>query len=155
MRSAFRFVFLVAILAGFATLESCKKKPGPGQSIEDQQLAKLSKTWKASLVTLDGVDKTADYANFTLTISGTAGATTFGYSRAGITQLSPWPSSGNWSFGANPTSEIIRDKDTNDELAINYSVDETKLQVTFSYNGTGYPARTSNVKGSWVFEFTP
>lgn len=154
MRSALRIVFLVAILAGLAALESCKKKPGPGESIEDQQLGKLSNTWNVTRVELDGVDKTADYANFKLTISGTAGATSFGYSRSGATQLNPWPSSGNWSFGANPTSDIIRDKDTADELPLTYSVTDTNLQITFSYNGAGYPAgRTANVKGSWIFEF--
>ncbi|MGE0772427.1 MAG: hypothetical protein AB7K37_11995 [Cyclobacteriaceae bacterium] len=154
MRSALRIVFLVAILAGLAALESCKKKPGPGESIEDQQLGKLSKTWKVTSVKKDNVDLTGDYVNFTLIISGTAGATSFGYSRSGATQLNPWPSSGNWSFGANPTSDIIRDKDTADELPLTYSVDETQLRVEFSYNGAGYPAgRTSNVKGSWIFEF--
>ncbi len=145
------------ILVGFLALQSCKKDDGPGQSIEDIQLGKLQKTWTTTSVTLDGTvqDATnnADYSNFTLTLSGTAGATSFGYSAAGRPALSPWPPSGNWSFGASPETQIIRDPGTGDELAITYSVTDTQLQITFTFSGAGYPARTSNVKGQWVFTF--
>lgn len=152
MKSMKRVFLLVVIVSGLALLQGCKKDSGPGESTEDIQLGKLSKTWKATAVTLDGTDQTG-YENFSLTISGTAGSTSFGYSTAGRPSLSPWPSSGTWAFGDSPETQIIRDPGTGDELGITYSVTDTELQITFTFSGTGYPARTNNVKGQWVFTF--
>jgi len=134
--------------------QGCKKEKGPGQSIEDIQLGKLSKTWTMtpSSVTLDGTVQPG-YDNFTLTLSGTAGSTSFGYSTAGRPTTSPWPSSGNWSFGTTPETEIIRDPNTQDVLNMTYSVTDTQLQIIFNFTGAGYPGRISNVNGQWIFVF--
>lgn len=133
--------------------QGCKKDSGPGETVEDIQLRKLSKTWNATSVKLDNLDQT-DYDNFALTISGTAGSPTFGYSVTGRpTTLSPWLSSGQWKFGASPETQIVRDPDTGDELNLTYSVTDTQLQITFTFTGDGYPGRISNVKGQWVFTF--
>lgn len=133
--------------------QGCKKKTGPGETVEDIQLGKLSKAWSATTVKLDNVDQ-AGYDNFVLTISGTAGSPTFGYSVTGRpTTLSPWLSSGQWKFGASPETQIVRDPDTGDELNMTYSVTDTQLQITFTFTGDGYPGRISNVKGQWVFTF--
>lgn len=121
-------------------------------SIEDFQLGKLSKTWSATSVKLDNVDQTG-YDNFVLTISGTAGSSTFGYSVTGRPVLGPWLSSGQWKFGASPETQIIRDSNTGDELDMTYSVTDTQLQITFTFTGDGYSGRVSNVKGQWVFTF--
>ena len=141
------------VFATFLVSQSCKKGSGPGESVEDIQLKKLSKTWNFATAKLDNVDQ-AGYDNFALTITGTAGNTSFGYSTTGRPQLSPWPSSGTWSFDTtSPETGIVRDPGTSDELAITYAVTDTQLQITFTFNGAGYPARTSNVKGQWVFTF--
>jgi hypothetical protein len=154
MKLSLKFLALILIPGMLVFMSGCKKKTGPGESTEDIQLGKLSKTWKITSVSLDGVDRTADYTNFSLTISGTAGGSSFGYSTSNRPTLSPWPSSGTWAFGTPPETQIVRDKgNTADELPITYSVSDTQLQVTFNYNGAGYPARVSNVKGQWIFIF--
>lgn len=148
-------LILVGVVFGVLLVsQSCSKSSGPGESVQDIQLGKLSKTWNATSVKLDGADQTT-YTNFALTITGTAGNTSFGYTAAGRpTTLSPWPSSGTWAFGASPETQIVRDPGTQDELNMTYSVTDTQLQITFTFNGTGYPGgRTSNVKGQWVFTF--
>jgi hypothetical protein len=66
--------------------------------------------------------------------------------------LSPWKASGSWEFGASPETQMIRDKGTADELAMTYSVNETTLSITFTFNGAGY-SRTGVVKGQWVYTF--
>ncbi len=132
--------------------QGCKKKSGPGETVEDIQLKKLSKTWSATSVKLDNVDQTG-YDNFALTISGTAGSTTFGYSVTGRPTLSPWLSSGDWKFGASPETQIIRDPNTGDELDMTYSVTDTQLEINFNFTGEGYGGRVSNVGGQWVFTF--
>lgn len=154
MKHTGKLILVAIAIASLAMFSGCKKDSGPGESTEDIQLGKLSKAWKASTVTLDGVDQTG-YSNFVLTISGTPGNTTFTYSCAGRPSTSPWPSNGNWSFGSSPETQIIRDPNTGDELNLTYSVTDSQLQITFAFSGTGYPGRVSNVNGQWVFTFTP
>ena len=153
MNQIAKITLLGIALGSLLIFNCCKKDDDPGQSIEDIQLGKLSKTWTADAVTLDATDQTG-YDNFTLTISGTPGNTSFGYTAAGRPSTSPWPSSGTWSFGTSPETQIIRDPGTGDELALTYSVTDTQLQITFAFSGSGYPGRVSNVNGQWVFTFT-
>ncbi|HNP08057.1 MAG TPA: hypothetical protein PKN99_10545 [Cyclobacteriaceae bacterium] len=153
MKQIGKLMLLGVVFGILLVSQGCKKDSGPGETVEDIQLRKLSKTWNATSVKLDNLDQT-DYDNFALTISGTAGSPTFGYSVTGRpTTLSPWLSSGQWKFGASPETQIVRDPDTGDELNMTYSVTDTQLQITFTFTGDGYPGRISNVKGQWVFTF--
>lgn len=155
MKQITKITLVAVVLGGFLLIQGCKKDSGPGESVEDVQLAKLSKTWRFSSVTLDGVDQDG-YNNFVLIISGTPGSSSFGYNANGRPSTSPWPSSGPWKFGDIPETQIIRDPDTGDELDITYSVSDTQLQLTFNFSGTGFPGgRTTNVNGSWVFNLVP
>jgi hypothetical protein len=150
---ALRILSLLGLVVALLTYSSCKDdKPTP-EPITDVQLGKLAKTWKVDAVTLDGVDKKADYTAFQLVMSGTKGNTSFGYTTSGRPSLSPWKSSGTWEFGTAPETQIIRDKGTADELPMTYAVTETTLSITFTFNGAGYTARTGVVKGQWVFTF--
>lgn len=150
---AFKILTLIGLVALLLTYSNCKDDPAPAEPLTDVQLGKLAKPWKINTVTLDGVDKITDYTNFTLTLSGTKGNTSFGYSTTNRPSLSPWKASGSWEFGTAPETQMIRDKGTVDELAMTYAVTETTLSITFTFNGDGYPARTGVVKGVWVFTF--
>jgi hypothetical protein len=149
---AFRILALLGLFAVLLTYSSCKDDPADQESPIDVQLAKVAKTWKINTVTLDGNDRTAEYAAFQLLLSGTKGNTSFGYSATGRPSLSPWKSSGSWEFGAAPETQMIRDKGTADELNMTYAVTETTLKITFSFTGSGY-SRTGVVKGQWEFNF--
>jgi hypothetical protein len=150
----FLSALVIVVLLGYS---SCG--PGGGDPVppEDEQLALLSSTWKVGTsgnVTLDGVSKKTDYSGFQLVISGTPGATSFGYTTSGRPALSAWPSSGTWAFGSNVTTDIVRDKgNTAKELPVTYVVTENTLELTFTYNGAG-EARTNKVTGTWVFTLT-
>jgi hypothetical protein len=150
-----RILSSLLVTAVILFISSCGGDPTPEPPIEEVQLAKLATTWKISDVKLDDVSKKTDYANFQLVISGTPGASSFGYSTTGRPSTSPWPASGTWTFGANPATQIVRDSGA-DKLDITYAVsaDENQLQLSFDFSGTGYPARVSNVVGKWVFTFT-
>jgi hypothetical protein len=148
-------VVALAILLGYS---GCGGGKEPGPSDEEKALTALSATWKVSGtntdVTLNGVSRKADYANFTLTVSGTAGAATYGYTTAGRPVLSAWPSSGSWKFGDVIATDIIRDPgDTNKELDMHYTVSDTQLELTFIYDKAG-ESRTSQVTGTWVFRLS-
>ncbi len=148
----FRILSLLGLVAILLTYSSCGGDDPTSDSVSDVQLGKLSKTWKINTVTLDGVDKKADYAAFQLVMSGTKGNTSFGYSTSGRPALSPWKASGSWEFGTPVETQIIRDKTTADELAMTYAVTETTLSISFTFNGPGY-SRTGVVKGQWIYTF--
>lgn len=146
-------VIALAILIGYS---GCGGGKEPGPSDEEKALSDLSATWKVGTggdVKLDGVSKKADYANFTLTISGTAGATSYGYTTSGRPSLSPWPSSGAWKFGDVIATDIVRDPGTAKELDMHYTVSGDNLELSFVYNQAG-ESRTSQVTGTWTFTLT-
>jgi hypothetical protein len=149
-----KLVLLLLSVGVLFSLTNCGGDSKPAESVADQQLTKLSKTWKLTSVTLDGTAVTTpSYAAFQLVVTGTKGATSFGYTTAGRPSLSPWKASGTWSFvkGQEPTA-ITRDPDTADTLPITYVVSETTLELNFTFTGAGY-TRTDQVKGNWVFKF--
>lgn len=148
-----RLMIVVAALGSLLVLSNCGSPPTPAEPIADQQFTKLAKSWKATGVKLDGVDKLADYPNFVLTISGTKATPPFDYSVAGRPQLSAWKASGKWTFDTDPIIQIIRDAGTSDELKMSYSVNATTLEIQFTYNGAGY-TRVEQVIGVWSFTFT-
>ena len=154
MKITLKALATVLSIVSLLTIFGCGGDPPPAKSIQDQQLEKLSATWRTSEVTLDGASKKIDYKDFALVLTGTAGATSFGYSVTGRPSNSPWPPSGSWAFGANPESQMVRDE-TKDKLDMMYvlSANGDTLQISFTFSGTGYPARVSNVKGAWVFTF--
>lgn len=153
MIKSIRILTVLALAAVLVTFSNCGDDPPPAPPVEDVQFDKLAKTWKITTVTLDGVDKTSDYTGFQLVLSGTKGSPPFSYSTTGRPSLSPWKASGNWDFGTAPETSIIRDKGTADELPITYAVTESTLTISFTFNGTGYTARTGVVKGAWIYTF--
>jgi len=152
---AFRTLITVISLAALFTYSGCGGGKGNTESTQDKQLGLLTKTWKIASVSLGGVDQTASWPGFQLSITGTKGTTSFSYSCTGRPQLSPWKSTGSWTFDTNPVTQIIRDGGTADEQKITYTVDAAgaNLELDFNYTGTGY-SRVDVVSGNWVFKFT-
>ena len=154
MKVSFKILFLVVVSGMLISLSGCKKPNPTPPTPEEEQLAKLSQTWKIKTVTLDGASKTAEYTGFTLVLSGTAGASSYSYTTTGRPSTSPWPASGQWTFGADPLSDVIRDpSSTADKLNMKYTVTDTQLTIGFNFTGTGYNARTAVVKGAWIYTF--
>jgi hypothetical protein len=147
-----KLVLVILAVGSILTFSNCGGDKKAAEPLPDQQLAKLSKTWKLTSVTLDTQPVTT-YTNFNLTISGTKGTTSFDYATSGRPQLSPWKAGGKWSFGTDPVTQLVRDPDiATDKLDMTYSVTESTLQIQFNFQGAGY-TRTSQVKGNWIFTF--
>ena len=145
-----KLLFAIAIIMMVLALVDCKSKgEDPGPSDQDLQLEKLTAAWTCTAATRDDVNQDG-YTNFKLNISGTAGSDSFGYSASGRPSLSPWPASGTWKFGSNTMSELLRDSN----IPVSYSVTDTELQLTFTYSGSGFNGRVSEVEGQWVFKFS-
>lgn len=141
---------------------------GDDKSAEEVQLGKLSQTWELVSAELDGNPGAQIDPNFTLTISGSFNSDSpegpYDFSVSGTTAPSPWPPSGNWFFGPDPETQLIRDEDDNgnldaSDLGITYSIDSSgDLTMTFTCpdGGCQYAgARTKEVEGTWVFVLTP
>jgi hypothetical protein len=161
MKIALRLLSLL-LLAGFAVLNvACDGGDDPGKSQEEQQFDKLKKSWVLTSATLDGDDRTADFSGVVLSVA--SGNTfsqdgTYSYSFSGTmpAQRSPWPRSGQWEFGDDPLTQIVRDPGTPaNELSMEYVVTDADLQITFTVPGSsdGWSTRTQAVSGEWVFNF--
>lgn len=133
---------------------SCKKDENPKSlSVWDKQIAALSHTWHCTSATLNGVSQSG-YSSFQIVMPGTQhlNDSTFGYfcnNRPIGTKSSPWPATGAFTFGTDPTTQLTRD----DYALITYSVSITQLTFTFNYLGVGYDGRAGDVVGIWVFTF--
>jgi hypothetical protein len=160
MKFATRILSLLTLAALTTFYVSCDKGGGEKQSEEEVQFGKLKSSWE--LVTAnDGVDRTADFPNLVLTLTGTyAQGGTYNYSFTGTRpNPSPWPASGTWKFGTNVAQELIRDPGTaNTELNMTYTVTGSSLIITFlipdGHTGwAGGTSREKSVSGNWTFTF--
>jgi hypothetical protein len=144
------FLIVLALFGVAASFWQCGSDPAPAPDPQDQQLEKLSQTWKATNVTFNSTPVTG-YENFQITMTGTAGQDTFDYSTTGRPAgiKTPWPASGKFTFGTDFATVLTRD----DGIQVTYSVSATQLQMTFTYTGAGFTGRTSNVEGAWTFTF--
>lgn len=156
------------VLSGLLLVFSHCGSDGNSKPEEQIQLNKLKKTWTivsntSGGATLDATDRSADFSGFTITIGGTFTSTnpkgpyTFTISGTRPTP-SPWPASGNWFFGGDPESQLVRDENNNgtadgSDLAMTYFIDSTgKLSITFECSGCNYPgSRVNLVDGVWTF----
>lgn len=150
---------MVALVGVLITYSNCGGGGGGERPLQEVQLEKLSKAWKLTGVTLDGSSRNAEYGvgatAMGLTITGSPTASSFAYTTSNRPSLSPWKASGTWAFGTDVATQIVRDQDNNtDKLDMTYSVTETQLSITFTFNGNGYPnSREEVVRGVWVFTF--
>lgn len=130
---------------------------------EKVQFGKLKKTWNivdAELTMGTTTNRLADFAGFTLTISGDydpdAGEGDFPYQFSvggSRPDPSPWPATGTWEFasvGPGNSGTLIRG---NDEVGITYTISsEGELTLTFLCAECDFAgSRTSQVQGTWTF----
>jgi hypothetical protein len=153
-------ILSLLVIAGLTTFYVSCKKPDNKKTDEEVQLGKLTQVWVLSSAN-DGQNRTADFPNLKLTISGSfAQGGTYNYSFTGTRpNPSPWPVSGTWKFGQNVKQDIIRDPGTTNEKNMTYSVTDTGLTISFNVasGSTGFVGGTSrahSVSGDWTFEFT-
>ena len=148
---------LITLFAAVLVLSSCGGDDNE-KSEEEVQLDKLRGTWSLSSVQNDGVDRTDEYTNMSITLSGTytSGGT---YNLASVADewpsISPWKANDTWKFksGAVGTG-IVRVSDLQD---MNYTLSnsDNTLTIEFTYGGQGFNnGRTESVGGNWIFTFT-
>jgi hypothetical protein len=161
MKLLTRILSLITIVSVSLFFASCGGDGGGGTSTEKVQLKKLTKTWQIVSANLSGgspADKTPDYVDFTLTLTGTFDSDSnedfpYDYTTTGRPDLSPWNANGSWGFGSNPKTQIVRD----DGLGITYSINSTgQLTLQYMYDGDGFEsAKAAEVEGQWTLVLEP
>jgi hypothetical protein len=160
MKLATRILSLL-VMIGLATFYmSCDSGGGDDKSQEEKQLIAMSGTWTLQSAN-DGTDRTANFPNLALTLSGTFVKNgTYNYSFTGTRpNPSPWPVSGIWKFGTNVLTDVIRDPATSNEIPVTYSVSGNTITIEFNVpdGSAGWNVGTSraqSVTGDWTFVFT-
>ena len=146
-----KYLLIISFLAGFSLMIGCKNDGNDGPSEEEIQIGKLTATWAASSVTLDGADRTADWATFTLTATGT-----LTYSTTNSGDGNVWPSSGAWSFSGT-TGAGLEVLNRNDGVTVNIdNLTDTNLDLSFTFAlaAPNKEGRLASVEGDWVFKMT-
>ncbi len=161
MKILARVVSFVILASAVVFMSNCGGKD-PAPIAQQVQLGKLSKTWNIVSASLDGANRTGDFTNFKLTITGTFNSNAadgpYNFSVSGDRPTpSPWPASGTWSFvniGTGDSGSLVR----NDGVPMVYSINSSG-QLTISdldCEECDYPgARTEAVNGLWTFVFNP
>jgi hypothetical protein len=155
MKVATRFFTLLALVGLAIFYAGCKPEEKDNRTTEEKQLDKLKDEW-AIVSANDGKDRTAEFANVVLTLSGSfSQGGTYNYSVTGtLPTPSPWPATGTWKFdAADPLTRIIRDPGQPTEINATYEVSETDLQIVFEIPDNWVGGRTKSVSGTWTFQF--
>jgi hypothetical protein len=154
MKVATRLLTLIAIVGLAVFYSSCKPEEKDNRTTEEKQLGKLTTNW-ALVSANDGKDRTSDFPNLVLTVSGTfSQGGTYNYSLTGTRPTpSPWPASGTWKFGTDPLTQIVRDPGQAIEIDATYEVSDTDLQIVFTIPDNWVGGRTKSVSGKWTFNF--
>lgn len=159
MKIASRILSLLILVMITTFYTSCKKDDDNKETVEKQQLDKLKGVW-TMVSANDGQDRTADFPDLVLTIAGNyVEGGTYNYSFTGTRPTpSPWPVDGNWKFGTNKATEVIRDPGGVNEIEMTYSVTTTDLIINFNipdgHEGWAGGGRVNSVTGDWTFTFT-
>ena len=135
-------IYMVVV---FLLMSNCSKNLDlTTAEIQQQTSNKLQAgIWKVNAVLKDGVDITADYANFTLTI----GANNYTTINGGLA----WPASGTWAFQGQSTTAVVRDGTTPVDFEL--SKDASSLKLNFTIETSTYAnGRVHGLKGAYEFD---
>jgi len=123
----------------------CNKSNDPATETEEQVfLSEIAKTWKSSVVMLDGVDVSKSFTGLVVTFSTDKTIT--------VTNPLPpmWKESGSFNLQPNGSTFFIK---RNDGLNINVvEATDQRLVLNFQYDPSAINGRVKSVVGNFTFE---
>ena len=140
--SSIKSVAVTFLVIAMAMLNGCKKNdpPSPQETVTAQLTSATA--WQSLVVTVDGVDRSDVYKDFSITFGKTTYTTQSG---------SPiWKASGTWAFA---NAEATKMKlDGNIDVEINF-ISTDILELSLQWNeDTFEPGRINSVKGKNKFK---
>ncbi len=137
------FSIVIAFLFGCLQFMACGGGDDPVPSKSEEVTTKLTAgVWKVGTVTVDGVDQSALFKNFSITFT-TSGFTT---ANGGVV----WPASSNWSFTDANATAFTRVADGLTVQIQEVTDTSLKMSMTWSKNTFG-PGRIESIKGQHLF----
>jgi hypothetical protein len=123
-------------------LTSCQQEPELTVAEKVTEQLAAAESWKAPTVTVDGVDYSDLYKDFSVKFEATT------YSSTGGAPV--WPASGTWKFINEEATRMLLDNTL--EVQIDAVTDES-LELSLQWNKTTFePGRASSVKGQMKFK---
>jgi hypothetical protein len=148
----YRLLSLAALMSMIVLL-GCKKDTIDPLTPEEEQLALLTGTWKlgSGTVTLDGDDRTSDWAGFEVTFTDSKG-----YSTIASFDDNVWPPAGTWDFQGTTGSGLnvlVRSDGINMNIS---SISASSLTLNFDYLITrvNKNGRVESIEGNWIFSMS-
>ena len=157
MKFVTKWLSFITLFAAILVLTSCGGDD-PEKSEEEVQLDKLRGAWTLTSVVNDGIDRTDEYVNMEINLTGT-------YTEGGVynltstadewPNLTPWNDNDTWKFNSSDVNgTIVRQSDLQD-MDYELSNSDRQLVIEFQYGGPGFNnGRTASVNGNWVFTFS-
>jgi hypothetical protein len=143
MKSSIKSGFTLLIIT--MSLICCNKSADPAIETEEQIfLSEIAKTWKSSVVMLDGVDVSKSFSGLVVTFSSDKTIT--------VTNPLPpmWKESGSFDLQSNGSTFLIK---RNDGLNINVvEATDQRLVLNFQYDPSAINGRVKSVVGNFTFE---
>jgi len=146
-------ILTIALILGIFVLVGCKKTPTPQPTEEELRLDEIVGTWQlgSGTVSLDGDDRTADWAGFVVTFTDSKG-----YSTTNSFDENVWPPAGTWNFqGTTGTALDVLVR--SDGISVNItSISATSLTLTFDYllSAPLKNGRVESIEGNWIFSLS-
>lgn len=158
MNHLVRILSLVILVSVTAFFINCGGGDDPEKSEEEVQLDKLKAApWAIQSVTGPGGNKTADYPNMTLTMSGTfsaAGVYSYTSTASPWPLKSPWKKDDTWKFKSGAVGTTVVRLSDDEEMTYTLSNSDKQLSISFNYLGGGFTnGKVASVEGDWTFVF--
>jgi len=146
-------IFAIVLVLGAFVLTGCNKPPVVEPTEEELRLAEIVGTWQlgSGTVSLDGDDRSADWAGFVVTFTDSKG-----FSSTNSFDENVWPPAGTWNFqGTTGTALDILVR--SDGINVNItSISATSLTLTFDYmlSAPLKNGRVESIEGNWIFSLS-
>jgi len=132
---------LTILLFTSICLAGCEDEPTVAEKTETML---ISGEWNNPIVTVDGIDESALYQDFTIKFNSNS------YTSTGGGPL--WPSSGTWTFKDESAKSLILDN--NKEVQIN-AITDANLELAIQNDNTTFKTgRVNSIKGKNVFKLS-
>jgi len=162
MKHLARLLSLIVLVSAGIFFANCGGGGGGDEKSEKEvQYNKLEGTWVVTDVTGPGAhDWDADFVDGTINLTvenfSENGPYTYVFTVVEDVQ-GPWEDSGEWTFGSNPETDMVRHDSDDTDVNMDYTVTDDQLTISFDYTGTGWAisgsGRTQSVDGDWTFVF--
>jgi len=138
-----KFIISLLIIATFASLSGCKKDdPAPTEQERVSEVLTSATAWQSPIVTVDGVDYSSLYTNFSITFLKDI--------YTSINGAPVWKPSGTWKFKNEEATIMVLDNTQEVEIK---TLPDDFIELSLQWDKDTFTAgRVASVKGKQKFK---